>query len=234
MCKHSYIEKTFPATGHKYVTTTVAATIGKNGVITTSCKVCKKKKLTAIDAPKTVSLSKTESTYNGWQQKPGVTVKDVKGKILRNGSDYTVFYQKDMKNVGTYVVTVSFKGNYSGKTEMNFNINPKGTSISKVKPGKKGFELKWKKQSSQTTGYEIAYSTSSKFLKKNTKTLTIKKSKTTSKTVSKLKVKKKYYVRIRTYKIVKVNGKSTKLYSVWSKVKTFKTKSEKIDGNRMI
>ena len=36
--------------------------------------------------------------------------------------------------------------------------------------------------------------------------------------------KKKYYVRVRTYKTVKVNGKNTKVYSSWSKVKTVKTK----------
>ena len=56
--------------------------------------------------------------------------------------------------------------------------------------------------------------------KKNKKTVTIKKQKTTKTTVKKLKAKKKYYVRMRTYKIV--NGK--KVYSAWSKIKTVKTK----------
>ena len=42
--------------------------------------------------------------------------------------------------------------------------------------------------------------------------------------VTKLKAKKKYYVRVRTYKKVKINGKSTKIYSGWSKVKTVVTK----------
>ncbi len=223
VCKHSYQEE-IPVTGHKYATTTVAATVGKSGVITTSCEACGEKKLTTIDAPKTVVLSKTESIYNGKQQKPEVIVKDEKGKILRVGSDYTVSYQKDMKNVGHHVVTVFFQGNYCGKTEMIFVINPKGTSITKVMPKKKGFELKWKKRISQTVGYEIAYSTSSKFSKKNTKTVSVKKNNTTSKFVSKLKAKKKYYVRIRTYKTVKVNGKFTKIHSAWSKVKTVRTK----------
>ena len=44
--------------------------------------------------------------------------------------------------------------------------------------------------------------------------------KTTKNNVKKLKAKKKYYVRIRTYKTV--NGK--KVYSSWSKVKSVKTK----------
>ncbi|MGN0521072.1 MAG: fibronectin type III domain-containing protein, partial [Eubacterium sp.] len=72
----------------------------------------------------------------------------------------------------------------------------------------------------QTTGYQIQYSTSSKFTSKTTKTVTVSKNKTTSKTISKLKAKKKYYVRVRTYKIV--SGK--KIYSAWSKAKTVTTK----------
>ena len=84
--------------------------------------------------------------------------------------------------------------------------------------------MKWKKQAVQATGYEIAYSTDSKFKKTATKTITIKKTKTVSKQVKKLKAKKKYYVRARVYKTVKSGGKSQKIYSAWSKVKTVKTK----------
>ena len=73
-------------------------------------------------------------------------------------------------------------------------------------------------KATQTTGYQLQYSTSSKF--KGAKTVTITKNKTTSKKISKLKAKKKYYVRVRTYKTV---GK-TKYYSSWSKVKSVKTK----------
>ncbi|MBR1763701.1 MAG: fibronectin type III domain-containing protein, partial [Eubacterium sp.] len=81
------------------------------------------------------------------------------------------------------------------------------------------FTAKWSKQATQTTGYQIQYATNSKFTK-NKKTVTVKGTKTTSKTVSKLKAKKKYYVRVRTYKTV--NGK--KYYSGWSKAKTVTTK----------
>ena len=82
--------------------------------------------------------------------------------------------------------------------------------------------VKWKKKS-KIMGYQIQYSTDSKF-KKGTKIKEVNKNKTTSQSISKLKAKKKYYVRIRTYKKVKVNGKSTKICSGWSKVKTVKTK----------
>ncbi|MGN0528294.1 MAG: fibronectin type III domain-containing protein, partial [Eubacterium sp.] len=92
------------------------------------------------------------------------------------------------------------------------------TSISSVSAGSKKFTVKWKKQSTQVTGYQIQYSTSSKFT--SPKTVTVSSYKTTSKTISKLKSKKKYYVRVRTYKTV---GK-TKYYSSWSKAKSITTK----------
>ncbi|MFR8247167.1 MAG: fibronectin type III domain-containing protein [Roseburia sp.] len=71
--------------------------------------------------------------------------------------------------------------------------------------------VKWKKQTKQTAGYEIQYSTSSKFTKKTTKTVkAAKKNSMTSKKITKLKAKKKYYVRIRTYQTVKVGEKIDK------------------------
>ena len=167
-------------------------------------------------------LTKATYTYNGKVQRPGVTVKDSKGKALKNGTDYTVTYPKGMKNVGKYTVKVTLKGNYSGSKSMTYNINPKGTSVSKVKAAKKGFKVTWKKQATQTTGYQVQYSTSSKF--KKAKTVTISKNKTTAKSVGKLSAKKKYYVRVRTYKTVKIGGKSVKLYSGWSKAKSVTTK----------
>ena len=87
----------------------------------------------------------------------------------------------------------------------------------------KKFTVKWKKQATQTTGYQVQVATNKKF-KKNKKTVTIKKQKTTKTTVKKLKAKKKYYVRVRTYKTVKINGKSIRIYSGWSKAKTVTTK----------
>ena len=95
---------------------------------------------------------------------------------------------------------------------------PKSAKFKKVKSAKKAVSVEWKKVSG-VKGYQIQVATDKKF-KKNKKTITVKKQKTTKTTVKKLKAKKKYYVRIRTYKIV--NGK--KVYSSWSKVKSVKTK----------
>ena len=79
---------------------------------------------------------------------------------------------------------------------------------------KKKLTVKWAKQTKETTGYQIQYTTDAKF-KKSIKTKTISKNKTTSASLGNLKSKKKYYVRIRTYKKVG----SEKYYSLWSKVK---------------
>ena len=169
-----------------------------------------------------VKLSSTSYTYNGKTKTPSVTVKDSKGRKLKNGTDYTVKYSSGRKNVGRYAVKVTFKGNYTGSKTVYYYIVPKSTSISKVSALKKGFKLSWKKQKTQTTGYQIQYSTSSKF--KKAKTVNVSKNKTTSKSVKKLSSKKKYYVRVRTYKTVKIDGKTKKVYSSWSKTKTVKTK----------
>ena len=90
------------------------------------------------------------------------------------------------------------------------------TTITSIKAQNKAFTVKWKKKSS-ITGYQIQYSTNSKF-KKEKKSIKTKNAKTVSKKITKLKAAKKYYVRIRTYK-----GKK---YSKWSKVKSIKTPKE--------
>lgn len=207
--------------GHKPEQTVIKATPSKDGAVTSVCSVCNQQ-LSTTTIPKIadVNLSIITYTYNGKVVTPTVTLKDGTGKVI-DRSNYTVSYAAGRKNVGSYNVTVTLKGNYSGTVSKTFTIQPKSTTISQLKVGKKKLTVKWKKQTTQTTGYEIAYSTSKQF--KNAKTTVIKKNKTTSKTLKKLK-KKKYYVRIRTYKIVKVNGKSTKIYSTWSKAKNKKVK----------
>ena len=220
-CLYSY-DKKVDALGHAYKQTVTPAAIGKDGKIFKKCTACGSTVTFVIAKASNIKLNKTAYTYNGKVQKPSVTVKDSKGKALKNGTDYKISYPKGMKNVGKYTVKVTLKGNYSGSKSMTYNINPKGTSVSKVKAAKKGFKVTWKKQATQTTGYQVQYSTSSKF--KKAKTVTISKNKTTSKSVSKLSAKKKYYVRVRTYKTVMVNGKNVKLYSGWSKAKSVTTK----------
>ena len=187
-CGDSY-EEEIPAKGHKFQTKITKATQKKNGNITKTCVACGKKETTVIHSAKTIKLSKASCTYNGTIQKLSIIVKDSKGKTLKNKRDYTVSVPQNMKNVGNYTISVKLKGNYSGTIERTFTVNPKGTVLAKVTAKKKGFTAKWNKQESQTTGYEIAYSTDKAF-KKNVKILPIRKNKTVTTMVEKLKGKK--------------------------------------------
>ena len=208
---------------HKKTANVTKATLSDDGKVEEICSECGEKiSETIISKVSKITLEKSGYEYDGNAKNPNVVVKDSKGTALGKDTDYTVSYEEGRTNAGKYAVTITLQGNYSGTKTVYFTVNPEGTSLSSVKAGKKRFTVKWKKQAKQTTGYELQYGTDSKF--KSAKTVIVSKNKTVSASVSKLKAKKKYYVRIRTYKTVKVNGKSPKIYSGWSKVKTVKTK----------
>ena len=215
--------KTEPEAHNYNAVVTARATTSKNGTVEKECSVCEYRTTDTIYYPKTIKLSTTNYTYNGKVNKPSVSIIDANGKTV-SSANYNVSYATGRKNVGRYKVTVTFKGDkYSGSKYTYFYINPKGTSISKVSGAKKAFTVKWKKQSSKMatstiTGYQIRYSTSSKMT--SAKTKTVKGYKYTSKKITKLSAKKKYYVQVRTYKTV--SGKT--YYSSWSGVKSVKTK----------
>ena len=95
---------------------------------------------------------------------------------------------------------------------------PAKVTINKPQSKKKAVVVTWK-PAKNVTGYEIQVATDKKF-KKNKKSVKVNKKKAKKKTVKNLKKNKKYYVRVRSYKIV--NGK--KVYGKWSKVKAVKTK----------
>ena len=95
---------------------------------------------------------------------------------------------------------------------------PQKTSIRKLKKGKRSFKVTWAKKSAPVRGYQVRYS-----LKKNFKKARVRTVAGASKTklkVKKLKKKRRYYVQVRTYKILA--GK--KVYSPWSKTKKVTTK----------
>ena len=207
----------FNICSHSYKKTVTKATLSKNGKIEYECKYCgEKSKTTIINYPKTIKLSKNTFTYNGKVQKPSVIVKDSAGKTLKLNTDYTVSYSNSSsKNVGKYTVTVKFKGNYSGTKTIGYKINPKPTEFVPSNKGgfkaiSKGFTLKWNKQASQTTGYQIQYATKRDF--SNAATITIANPNTTSKTIKGRAGNTRYYVRVRTYKKI---GSGT-FYSSWN------------------
>lgn len=218
-------QKIIPALGHDYQAEFFPAAMGQDGSIGQKCCRCGETddETEVILAPKTIKLSKMFRVYNGKSQKPSVAVKDRIGKSLSKNTNFTISYPKNMKNVGKYTIKIEFQGNYNGTEERDFTIIPKSTSITKAVPKKKGVALKWKKQKEQVSGYEIVYSTDKKF-RKNVKLKIIGSAKTNAYSLTKLKSGKRYYVKICTYKKVNVDGKATKIYSEWCKVKTFVVK----------
>lgn len=171
----------------------------------------------AAQNPKSVTLSTTTYTYDGKVKKPKVVAKDSKGKTIAT-KYYTVKYPSGRKNVGSYTVSVKFKGKFKGTKSLKFKIVPKGTTVSSVSADVKSFVVKYKKQSTQTTGYQVQFADNSSF--KSATTKTIGKNSTTSYKVS-AKGNHKYYVRVRTYK---QSGK-TNYYSAWSKSQSVTTKT---------
>lgn len=202
---------------HSYEDVITKATIFEDGKLVRQCSCGEIESTQTIYSPKTIVLSKKNYTYDGKAKRPSVKVKDRKGNII-DSSNYSIDFSGGRKNVGTYKVQVNFKGNYSGNLAKFFTVNPQGTRIQKVTALSKGFKIKVKKQTKQTTGYQIQYSTNRKFTKSTKKLM--RSNSVTSESYRKLKPGKKYYVRVRTYKTV--SGK--KYYSSWSSPKTVVTK----------
>ncbi len=163
-----------------------------------------------------ISLDKTEAEYSGSAIEPVVTATTKDGAALVKDTDYEVAYDANVAP-GVAKVLVTGKGSYAGTREITFNIAPAANKILKCKKAKKAFTVTWTKDE-LGTGYEVSYGLKKNF--KGAKTVKIAKSETTSKKVSKLKAKKKYFVRVRTYV---TSGEQT-IYGAWSPVKSVKTK----------
>ena len=164
-----------------------------------------------------VKMKSSHLVYSGKAQKPSLKL-SYKGIPLKAGTDYTVS-KATAKNVGTGTVEITGKGNFSEKRTVTYRIVPKTPSVAKVKAlrGKKIY-VRWKTKKNQVSGYQIAYSVRKNF--KSGRIVKVGKKSAVKKTFKVKKAKKKYYVRVRTYKTVKGN----KIYSSWSKAKVLKTK----------
>ena len=170
-----------------------------------------------------ITLSNTSYNYNGKVNKPSVTVKTPDGK---KASGYTVKYDNSSA-VGTHTVSVVFNNDLDGKSSgiphnsgtvySYYIVYPAKPVLKKPKKGKKSFTVRWR-QAKDISCYQIQYSTNKNF--SNANTVTVYNAKATSKKIGKLKGKKRYYVRIRTYK--NISGRY--YYSPWSNRKSVKTK----------
>ena len=162
-----------------------------------------------------VTLAGSSLEFTGKTQKPSPTV-TLNGKKLKNGTDYTVLY-KNNKAIGKAYVIVKGKNNYTGTIKKSFNIVPQKQVIVKLSAQAKAFSVKWT-LNKNVTGYQIKYSTASNF--SGGKSVYIKKNTSAKKTLTSLKSKKTYYVKVRSYKTV--NG--VKYYGAWSNAKKIRTK----------
>ncbi len=158
-----------------------------------------------LDAKRKVGNGKL--SYKSSNKK--VAVVDGNGKVTIKGI-----------GVSTITVTAAKTSKYDKKSvNITLTVNPKKAAISKLTPvqGKK-LKVTWKKVA-KADGYVVQYAKDKKF-KNVVGKVTVKKAGTTSTTITKKLTKgKKYYVRVRAYKTVEVNGKNKKLSGDWSKVK---------------
>lgn len=126
-----------------------------------------------------------------------------------------------IKGTGICTITISLgeSPEYKAASEkITLTVKPKKLSVSSAKAAKnKKLTVKWKKDAT-VTGYEVQGALTDDF-ETGLKKVNVKKAGTTKATLKGLKKGKKYYVRIRSYKEVKVNNKKQKIYSEWSKVK---------------
>ena len=108
----------------------------------------------------------------------------------------------------------TYKDEYIKKKTLNQNYF---WSIGGVVAGKKKVKLGWS-TTYDSDGYQIQYAQNKKM--KKAKVIKIKNGYRSTKTIKKLKKKKRYYFRIRAYK--KVQGKT--VYAKWSKKRSAKVK----------
>ena len=146
--------------------------------------------------------------------------------LSSNKKVVTVDKKGIVRITGTGRATITIKApatvNYeAAELKVGVEIVPARQKIKTLKKTDGLLTVKWKRDK-RATGYQIQYGTKKNFKKASKKTVTKKKA-TSGKLVSPVSGKK-YYVRVRSYKTVKENGKRRKLYGAWSKAKTFKTR----------
>lgn len=221
--KATYPESRYKAGTYKV---TIKGTGNFTGTVTRSFTI-NPLKLTASNAK--IKLSTTAYTYTGTAKKPAVTVTATVGGTSRtlmtartaSGTAIKLTYSGKRTAIGAYKVTATGTGNYTGSISTIFKINPAKTSVGSLVAGNNSLTVKWtpKKSAAKATGIQIRYSMSSKMT--SPKTVTVASYKTASKTITKLKDKKRYYVQIRTYK---KTSSGNKYYSAWSAAKSIVTK----------
>lgn len=119
---------------------------------------------------------------------------------------------------GSAVIKAVTQNGAVGSRSITVKSKLASVKLKKIQAGKKKLVIRWKAVN-KVKGYQIQYGTKKNF-KSGVKKVTVKGASKKSKTIHKLKSKRRYYIRIRSY--TTKNGK--KLYSAWSEAKSAKTK----------
>lgn len=140
-------------------------------------------------------------------------------------SDFVEFSWANCDRVGTAVLGLrGVYPNLIGDKYYSYKILPAGSKVTKLVSGKKALTVRWKKQAmkmpdQRINGYQVQIATNKSFTK-NARRFTVKGYGKVYKKITKLKARKLYYVRVRTY--MKVKGVT--YYSKWSSPWKTKTK----------
>jgi len=148
------------------------------------------------------------------------------GKMFSYSKARGVYYSEDkdltygLKKGGYYLVYALRKVDdltfptQSYSLTVDYKPSVPVTKLKSVSKTKKGLSIGWTRVNG-VEGYQLEYSTKEDFSSKK-KTITINNAKTVKQTVSGINKKKTYYVRIRSYKYMKINGEKEKVFSDWS------------------
>lgn len=194
------------------------ATYDRRGIKERTCRLCGTTDQVLMPRLLRTNISKVsisavkQKIYNGKSQRPSVRLK-INGQTLNKNKDYTISY-KNNKSPGKATIRLTGKGAFYGSQKLYFYIAPKSPGIRRVDSRKKAFSIQIKKASG-STGSQLLFSTHKNL--KNGKYVSFSGS---SKTIGKLKSKKTYYVKIRSYK--KVGSK--KIYGPYGRVQKVKIK----------
>ncbi|MGN1419277.1 MAG: fibronectin type III domain-containing protein [Acutalibacteraceae bacterium] len=194
--KKDYISALGHAYSSKY-TIDKKSTTDSAGYQSRHCTRCSSKTdQITIAKIKKLALSADSFVYNGKDKKPALTISDSKGAKLKAGRDYDVKIPKTSKSIGSYSVTVTFKGNYSGKKTLTYKIIPPDVASLTAKQTNTSVTLSWKKASGG-----VKYRVYKYYLKTKQYTTVANTSKTTLK-INNLKSGTDYIFAVRAYKTV--------------------------------
>lgn len=185
-----------------------------------------------LAAPRTLTVMINETYWDNYQayresfdkndgiifeKWDGKTIKPIQNKEPEENNNSNP-KPSDKNNTSTNPAASTSVGSVTQSSKIK-NMQPAAVKLlsAKNQKGKKA-KIIWKKNT-KANGYQVQYSMKKNF-KSGIKNITIRKNKTTSTVLKKLKKKKTYYVRIRTYK--KIGNKT--YYSKWSNVKSVKIK----------